>query len=136
MARIAHPLNIPRKESPQKILFRPLQKISWKKCIKATEKKFKYALGHIYVKEMETKGKTKDDIEDVLKIISQIQQSLENRISNNNWMDAETKRKATKKSELIRSLGIMKSLERQFFKQTSVFTVLVLCLLINPRVQF
>ena len=115
MARIAHPLNIPRKESSKKILFRPLQKISWKNCIKATEKKFKYALGHIYVKEMETKGKTKDDIEDVLKIISQIQQSLEERISSNNWMDAETKRKATKKSELIRSLGIMKSLDRQFY---------------------
>ena len=117
MARIAHPLNIPRKESSKKILFRPLQKISWKNCIKATEKKFKYALGHIYVKEKEMQGKTKDDIEDVLNIISKIQESLEAKINNNIWMDAETKRKATMKSKLIRSLGIMKSLER-----TSVFT--------------
>ena len=91
-------------------MFRPLQKISWKNCIKATEKKFKYALGHIYVKEKELEGKTKDDIEDVLNIISKIQESLEAKISNNTWMDAETKRKATMKSKLIRSLGIMKSL--------------------------
>ena len=96
-------------------MFRPLQKISWKKCIKATEKKFKYALGHIYVKEKEMQGKTKDDIEDVLNIISKIQESLEDKISNNTWMDADTKRKAIRKSKLIRSLGIMKSLERQFY---------------------
>ena len=72
----------------KKILFRPLQKISWKKCIKATEKKFKYALGHIYVREKEAEGRTKDDIEDVLNIISKIQGSLEEKISENTWMDA------------------------------------------------
>ena len=65
-------------------------------------------------------GKTKDDIEDVLNIISKIQESLEDKISNNTWMDAETKRKAIRKSKLIRSLGIMKSLERQFYYKTSV----------------
>ena len=113
MAKIAHPLNIPRKESSKKILFRPLQKISWKKCIKATEKKFKYALGHIYVKHQEQEGKTRDDIEDVLNIISKIQKSLEDKISHTTWMDADTKRKASQKSKLIRSLGIMKSLERE-----------------------
>ena len=96
-------------------MFRPLQKISWKKCIKATEKKFKYALGHIYVKEKELEGKTRDDIEDVLNIISKIQKSLEDKISHTTWMDADTKRKASQKSKLIRSLGIMKSLERETF---------------------
>ena len=115
MDKIAHPLNIPRKESSKKILFRPLQKISWKNCIKATEKKFKYALGHIYVKEKEMQGKTKDDIEDVLNIISKIQESLEDKISINTWMDADTKKKASQKSKLIRSLGIMKSLEQETF---------------------
>merc|ERR1719400_103246 len=83
---------------------RPLQKISWKKCIKATEKKFKYALGHIYVKEKELEGKTTEDIEDVLEIISKIQKSLEDRLSNTTWMDADTKGKASAKSKLIRSL--------------------------------
>ena len=96
----------------KKILFRPLQKISWKKCLKATEKKFKYALGHIYVKEKEVEGKTRSDIEDVLSIISKIQKSLEDKISHTTWMDADTKRKASLKSKLIRSLGMMNSLER------------------------
>ena len=94
-------------------MFRPLQKISWKKCIKATEKKFKYALGHIYVKEKELEGKTTEDIEDVLEIISKIQKSLEDRLSNTTWMDADTKGKASAKSKLIRSLGIVKLVERE-----------------------
>ena len=96
-------------------MFRPLQKISWKNCIKATEKKFKYALGHIYVREKEAEGNTKDDIEDVLNIIGKIQKSLEEKISENTWMDADTKRKASAKSKQIRSLGMMKSLERETF---------------------
>ena len=63
-------------------MFRPLQKISWKNCIKATEKKFKYALGHIYVKEKEMQGKTKDDIEDVLNIISKEEQNHIKKVRN------------------------------------------------------
>ena len=89
-------------------MLRPLQKISWKNCIKATEKKFKYALGHIYVKEKEGEQNAEDDIKDVINIISNIQRSLEQQISNNNWMDDETKRAAIDKSKLIRSLGMMK----------------------------
>ena len=96
-------------------MFRPLQKISWKKCIKATEKKFKYALGHIYVREKEAEGKTKDDIKDVLNMINKIQESLEEKISDNTWMDADTKRKASAKSKQIRSLGMIKSPERETF---------------------
>ena len=105
-------------------MFRPLQKISWKKCIKATEKKFKYALGHIYVREKEAGGKTKDDIEDVLNMINKIQESLEEKISDNTWMDADTKRKASAKSKQIRSLGMIKSSERFISKHLLLLFIL------------
>ena len=98
-----------RKNVEEKYSFRPLQKISWKNCIKATEKKFKYALGHIYVNEKGLEG-TEEIIEDVLNINAKIQKSLEAQISNNTWMDDETKRRAIVKSKLIRASGTMKSL--------------------------
>ena len=97
-----------RKNVEEKYSFRPLQKISWKNCIKATEKKFKYALGHIYVNEKGLEG-TEEIIEDVLNINAKIQKSLEAQISNNTWMDDETKRRAIVKSKLIRASGTMKS---------------------------
>lgn len=65
-------------------------------------------MGHIYVKEKGIEG-NKDIIKDVLNIINKIQRSLEAQISNNTWMDAETKEKAIAKSKLMRSLGMMKS---------------------------
>ena len=61
-------------------------------------------MGHIYVREKELED-NKDTMNDVLNIINKIQKALEAQISNNTWMDAETKNKAIEKSKLIRFLG-------------------------------
>ena len=49
----------------QGIFFRSLQKVTWKNCLKAAEKKFKYAIGHLYVNEVQAGEKNENDIGNV-----------------------------------------------------------------------
>ena len=55
----------------QDIFFRPLQKSTWKNCLKAAEKKFKYAIGHLYVSEVQSRVNNDNDV-------LQVQEGLKN----------------------------------------------------------
>ena len=46
----------------QGIFLRSLQKVTWKNCLKAAEKKFKYAIGHLYVNEVQSRENNENDI--------------------------------------------------------------------------
>ena len=81
-----------------------MRKTSWKSCLKATEKKFKYAIGHIYVNEIQAEGKNVNDILQVNKMINKIKESLVDLIKQSPWMDDITKAKAIYKSNLIKPM--------------------------------
>ena len=78
-----------------------MQKVSWKNCLKATEKKFKYAVGHIYVSEVQPAEDSQQAVARVKDMIGKIRSSLEQLIQDTPWMDADTKRRAIEKSSLI-----------------------------------
>ena len=80
--------------------YRKLNKVSSKSCFKATEKKFKYAIGYIYVNEMRSSVRTSD----IMKMIDNIKKALERLINRSGWMDAETKKRAIEKSDMIGSM--------------------------------
>ena len=83
-------------------MFRPLPKSTWKSCIKETGKMFKFAVGHIYVKE--TESHQEDKTENVEKIFETVKKALVANLERNPWMDKETKAKAVEKSKLIEGL--------------------------------
>ena len=80
--------------------YRKLNKVSSKSCFKATEKKFKYAIGYIYVNEIRSSVRTSD----IMKMIDNIKKALERLINRSEWMDAETKKRAIEKSDMIGSM--------------------------------
>ena len=82
------------------LFYRKLNKVSSKSCFKATEKKFKYAVGYIYVTEMRSSVRTSD----IMKMIDNIKKALERLINRSGWMDAETKKRAIEKSDMIGSM--------------------------------
>ena len=72
-------------------MFRSLQKLSWKQCLKETEKKFKYAVGHIYVSEIKHNRDINKDVATVENMIDNIKNSLMEMIRTSSWMDNSTK---------------------------------------------
>jgi len=103
-------LTLPFRQARQDLLssladasHRTLPKSTWKSCIKETGKMFKFAVGHIYVKETESHDqnhKTKN----AKNIFQMVKKSLVANLKKNPWMDKKTKAKAVEKSKLIEGL--------------------------------
>ena len=74
--------------------------MSSKSCFKATEKKFKYAIGYIYLNEI----KSRVGNGTIMKMIDKIKKALERLINKSQWMDSQTKERAIEKSDMIGSL--------------------------------
>ena len=64
---------------------------------------FKFAVGHIYVKETESDHQD-DKTENVKKIFQTVKKALVANLEKNPWMDKETKARAVEKSKLIEGL--------------------------------
>lgn len=84
------------------LFYRTLKKVSSKSCFKATEKKFKHAVGFIYVNEMRSKMSLL--LSDILGMVDNIKKALERLINRSEWMDGETKKRAIEKSHKIGSM--------------------------------
>ena len=64
---------------------------------------FKFAVGHIYVKETESHHQN-DKAKNAKKIFRTVKKALVANLKRNPWMDKKTKKKAVEKSKLIEGL--------------------------------
>jgi len=103
-------LSLPFRQARQDMLSRlagaaprTLPKSTWKSCVKETGKMFKFAIGHIYVKETESSHQN-DKTKHAKNIFQMVKKALVKNLKKNQWMDKKTKSKAVEKSKLIEGL--------------------------------
>ena len=83
---------------------------------------FKFAIGHIYVKETESSHQN-DKTKHAKNIFQMVKKALVKNLKKNQWMDKKTKSKAVEKSKLIEGLIGYPDLVMDKVSQRKGFTI-------------